>query len=220
MQTTYSRLTKVWDQGLALTGFKRGLQSFVRRLPIKLPKNAHVVEVGCGTGVVTTQLARKFPDAHITATDIDEKMLRQARVYTQKISSKQQGKVIFAESDAEMPQHIVYADGNQASLIKESYDLVVASAVLEHTNLSISIPALIALLKPGGLLLNIAMSSSVMGHLYGKVFHFTPLTTAEIIQHLVANDCTDIIEWPLQLSEFPACLTRVGILASKAFPRE
>ena len=44
-----------------------------------LPKRARVLELGCGTGILTCALAEALPDAQITAIDLDERLLAVAR---------------------------------------------------------------------------------------------------------------------------------------------
>ncbi len=44
-----------------------------------LPPRPRVLEVGCGTGVLTAALAAALPDAQITAIDLDERLLAAAR---------------------------------------------------------------------------------------------------------------------------------------------
>ncbi len=44
-----------------------------------LPPRARVLEIGCGTGILTAALAKALPDAQITAIDRDEHLLMEAR---------------------------------------------------------------------------------------------------------------------------------------------
>ncbi len=46
---------------------------------VKLPPNPHILELACGTGIVTRELLSALPSAHITATDLNEAMLDIAR---------------------------------------------------------------------------------------------------------------------------------------------
>lgn len=44
------------------------------------PPPTRILEVGCGTGILTSRLADRFPDAEIWALDLSEKMLDQAQM--------------------------------------------------------------------------------------------------------------------------------------------
>ena len=46
---------------------------------VKLPPNPRILELACGTGIVTRELLSSLPSAHITATDLNEAMLDIAR---------------------------------------------------------------------------------------------------------------------------------------------
>lgn len=47
---------------------------------LPLGENAHFLDAGCGTGRVTAELLRKFPNSRVTAVDASENMVREARV--------------------------------------------------------------------------------------------------------------------------------------------
>ena len=47
---------------------------------LPLPDNAYLLDAGCGTGRVTAELLRKFPNSRVTAVDASENMVRDARV--------------------------------------------------------------------------------------------------------------------------------------------
>ncbi|CAK4016311.1 Hypothetical predicted protein [Lecanosticta acicola] len=60
--------------------------------PLDSP-SAHVLELGCGAGVLTAELARRFPDTPILATDQSQGMLK-------KVDEQKLGKVETMELDA------------------------------------------------------------------------------------------------------------------------
>lgn len=63
---------------------------------VTLPKNAQVLDVGCGTGCLLNRLITKFPGIFAIGLDFSEEMLRQAR---QKYQEKVQ--LIFVSGNAE-----------------------------------------------------------------------------------------------------------------------
>lgn len=86
-----------------------------------------VIDAGCGTGASTTTLLKHFPDAHIIAFDIDERMVRSARRS-------------LAHEAADGRAHFVVADvGAGAVTTRAAADLVFSVAtfhwVLDHTQL-------------------------------------------------------------------------------------
>jgi ubiquinone/menaquinone biosynthesis C-methylase UbiE len=80
-----------------------------------LPPRARVLEVGCGTGVLTRALAVALPDARITAIDRDERLLAEAR------RRCPEGRIRFERQDAAT---LPYAT--------RSFDLAICRYVLMH----------------------------------------------------------------------------------------
>ena len=92
--------------------------------------NLKAVDLGCGTGELTRQLADKLPNSDVTGLDASEQMLEKA--------------VSFSTPSLHFTQ------GDQSQL-KDDWDLIFSNAALQwsenHTEL---IPTLYSRLKPGG----------------------------------------------------------------------
>jgi trans-aconitate 2-methyltransferase len=56
----------------------RPAADLIQRIPLERP--AHIVDLGCGTGNVTTLLRRIWPEARMTGVDASASMLERARV--------------------------------------------------------------------------------------------------------------------------------------------
>ncbi len=82
---------------------------------ISLPPRPRVLEVGCGTGILTSALAAALPTAQITAIDLDERLLAVAR------SRSAQASIRFERQDAAA---LPYAT--------RSFDLALCRYVLMH----------------------------------------------------------------------------------------
>lgn len=82
------------------------------------PEGSRVLEAGCGTGAQTVHLARLNPHVSITAIDVAESSLAQAR----------------ARIDAESLHNVVFqkADITRLTFEEESFDHVFVCFVLEH----------------------------------------------------------------------------------------
>lgn len=94
-----------------------------------------ILELGCGSGHLTSALIEKFPNAKIHATDASVNMVDIAR---QKINSDN---VSFYVMDAERPQ------------TNKKYDLIVSNMVVQwFENPAASIKGLLDLLNPNGAL--------------------------------------------------------------------
>lgn len=89
-------------------------QKLADLLPQSLPKRAKILEVGCGTGLLTQHLLNKYPQAQFHITDIAPAMLEKAR----QRCAGHQAEVHFSQMDAE---HLT-CDTN--------YDLIISSLCL------------------------------------------------------------------------------------------
>jgi len=89
-----------------------------------------VVDLGCGTGELTRQLAAKLPDSEVTGLDTSPQMLEKADSYAR--------------------PGLVFEQGDQAALTGE-WDLIFSNAALHWSeNHAELIPYLFNLLEPGG----------------------------------------------------------------------
>ena len=94
--------------------------------------NLKVIDLGCGTGNLTRELADKLPNSHVTGLDSSSQMLAAARA-----------------ASLSTP-NLVFEQGDQSTLTGE-WDLIFSNAALQwsenHTEL---IPHLFDILNPGG----------------------------------------------------------------------
>jgi trans-aconitate 2-methyltransferase len=97
---------------------------------VEMRPNLKVVDLGCGTGELTRQLADKLPDCHVTGLDSSPQMLEKAASFSS--------------------PNLVFVQGDQSQLTKE-WDLIFSNAALQwsgnHTEL---IPNLYRRLSQGG----------------------------------------------------------------------
>jgi ubiquinone/menaquinone biosynthesis C-methylase UbiE len=90
-----------------------GLERLIKVAVAVTPKR--IIEIGCGSGITTTILNERFPDAEIVAVDVDESQIARAK---KRLTSR---KVHFALGDA---TRLLYPD--------ESFDACFASYAFHH----------------------------------------------------------------------------------------
>ncbi len=119
--------------------FSRNHKQLMRRvlsccnLELKDLKGLKVLDAGCGTGEKSIFMARY--GAHVTAIDINENQLKQAKKNMEKYNVN----VNFVRDDLVNLKH------------NEKYDLIVCLGVLHHTpNMKRGLENLLNLLKPNG----------------------------------------------------------------------
>jgi SAM-dependent methyltransferase len=101
-----------------------------------LPLRSDILIAGCGTGREAAQLARWFPDAHITAIDLSEASIAYA-----------------AERCAGLGVEFKVADLHRIGELGRSFDLISTSGVLHHLpDAEAGWAALTSVLKPAGMM--------------------------------------------------------------------
>ncbi|HYV33946.1 MAG TPA: hypothetical protein VE973_03820 [Candidatus Limnocylindria bacterium] len=68
--TVYSsiaRVAKFYDFFAWVIGYKRSVNYFVDQLPFEENAKFNVLDAGCGTGIYTIAILKKYPRAQITA---------------------------------------------------------------------------------------------------------------------------------------------------------
>lgn len=78
LKNYYKWHAKVYD--LTRWSFLGGRTKLIRKINQKLQhlNNAHVLEIGCGTGYLLKKLAENNPNAHFTGVDLSQHMLQKA----------------------------------------------------------------------------------------------------------------------------------------------
>jgi len=100
--------------------------------------NLKVIDLGCGTGNLTRELADALPNSHVTGLDSSSQMLEKA------------ASLSTSSPSTSLRTSLVFEQGDQSTLTGE-WDLIFSNAALQwsenHTEL---IPHLFDKLKPGG----------------------------------------------------------------------
>ncbi|ALC39429.1 CG9249 [Drosophila busckii] len=124
----------------------------------KVLHGQRILEVGCGAGLLTEQLARL--DAHVTGIDLGEELVKTARAHLTDCSAELSSKVQYKMESIE--QH-TKSHG-------EHYDAVVVSEVLEHVEDKVALlQDCVRSLKPGGSIFITTMNQTLPMWLGGVV---------------------------------------------------
>jgi SAM-dependent methyltransferase len=104
----------------------------------RLPAGAHVLDVGCGPGTITVDLAARVPGGRVTGIDAAPDVLAEAR---QEADRRGQANVRFETGDA---YRLAYGDG--------TFDVVHAHQVLQHLSYPVrALAEMRRVCRPGGL---------------------------------------------------------------------
>lgn len=215
-QTPYGNIANIYDAlFLTLTGFKRGVEKFLDRTDFNLPRRSRLLDAGCGTGLITCYLAKRFPNAKIWATDIDLGMLR-AMEREMNQSGIDRKRISVARADLTAPERCQLLSSREVvSLTPASFDGIFVSGALEHVPLEPAIARLSRLLKPGGVFFNLWVRKNPAGAVLGMIYNFRPYGISEMRQACIKAGLEDIKVIKLSAEDFPANLSRIAIMARK-----
>ena len=124
-----------YDRVVALTTV--GLDKYwKRRLLERVPADAtSILDLACGTGIVTQKLHERAPNARIVGVDLTEEYLEVARAK-------------FADTDAD----ITFVHANAETMeVPGTFDVVVSSYLPKYVKPEILLDRIEGLLEPGGL---------------------------------------------------------------------
>ncbi|MHB8120345.1 MAG: class I SAM-dependent methyltransferase [Methanothrix sp.] len=145
----YDRHAKAYDlyQSAVVPGYQEMLDLVAEACWRYLPKEAKLIDLGCGTGNGTLAVLQKIPSARIYIIDGSERMVK---VASEKISC--------AHPNAILDCRVADLAGSdwQEGLEGEGYDAIISTLVLEHLpfdRYKATIAKCYSLLKPGGWLL-------------------------------------------------------------------
>lgn len=216
-RSPYGSVASFYDTVLTMSGFRRGVRQFLDRIDFGLPKNPKILDAGCGTGLLSLYLAKRFPEGEIIAFDIDRNMLGQFQEFMLSRYPELERRITIAEGDLSKPFNIhSYQTGAVLSFPEEHFDAVMVSGALEHVNLKESTKSLVTLIKKGGTFFNLSMKNNLFAAALRRVLHFHPYSVEELRDACNEAGLTDIVAVNLQITDFPANLSRLAIIAKKS----
>jgi SAM-dependent methyltransferase len=212
----YGRIAELYDTGLRVFGFKRGVEQFLQRVDWRLPRRPFMLDAGAGTGINSLWFLRRFPDSQVVAFDIDRQMLAVLARSARRLGEPRH-RLTVAHGDLRAPDHLTRLESGQTvTLAERRFDAIVVGAALEHVPLEATLERLTRLLRPGGLFLNMGIRPGPPGAMLARIYRFRPYTTGEILRRLGQLGLVDAEVLPFGPAEFPVNLTRIAVIARKA----
>lgn len=166
----YDRIARFYDLTFKVNGYGRSLDEYFKKHPLRLTRGAHILDAGCGTGLLTMALLRavRFP-VSITALDLSSTSVAAAR------------KALYYSDGRK--RDVTFTQGNLLSLpfADESMDLVVTAGALEYVPLVDGLNELARVIVPGGHLLHLPIHPGVAGKFLEILFRFKSHPPKDVI---------------------------------------
>ncbi len=205
MANVYSALIKVF-------GYERGARSFIDRLDLKFPEGARILDLCCGPGVVGLKLLERIPNSTLLATDLEKNFLK-ATLANARERGIDESRITVGVADVTYPDVVTLTDGTKLVLPSQSFDIVSIGASMGYSKDQIaSFKTMLRLLKPGGHLINLEMSTNIVGRLIGKWYSCRPLPT-DVMKRTFEAEGYTLRTIPFKLRDFPTNTTRIGLVA-------
>ncbi len=172
----YSTIAGFYDVALGLSGYWLAIESFVREIPYDESDRISVLDAGCGTGLYSFAILRKYPRATITAFDLNKEMVARFKSRLEKKShAKDRVRIFTADMCDPLPG------------IEETFDLVVTGGVLEYVEIERAVENLSQHLSNGGYFLNTSVRDNLWGRLAGRIYGFRPHARDRNIEAFTGN---------------------------------
>ena len=188
VKEVYEKRAKWYDGLITLLGYSAARKVILRKLPLETPSK--ILDLGCGTGLATGVLLKRFPNARITGLDLSEEMLKLYKVNFPTVQ------VLLGDFNKE---NVFHTFPSQKPVKIGAFDLIISTgAVSEYGDLNKAIPLTYKLLKKGGVFVNIGVENNILGRLIAKVWYFTPTSREKFITSCKNAGFSDV-----QLLPFP-----------------
>lgn len=181
-KNVYSHISKVaniYDFFSYITGYRQSIEYFVRQLPFEISAPIKVLDAGCGTGPYTFAILKIFPNAKVTAFDLDKGLVKHLKEKVQRNNLNDRVSVFTADIQGELSE-----------IENEKFDLIITSGVLVYVPHEKTVRNLSRFLVLGGYFFNSPNRDSAWGRFICKLYNCKPYPKEENISVFVKNGFT------------------------------
>lgn len=195
-QILYSKISDLYDIGLWLNGYKGAANFIVGKLPFKTNYSFKILDAGCGSGLYSIAILKKFPNAQIVAFDLNQGM-------TEKMKSN------LIRHGYESRATVFVGDVlENINTSERNFDLVITGGVLEYVAIDKAVQNLARYLRNEGYFLNSPVRDNWLGKLLAKWFGFTPHSSEKNISAFEQNGLNLLKSVKIPLRFFPISLIK------------
>ena len=205
----YNKRAALYDKLLSKLRYHTTLKSILGLIKLEIPQNAKILDMGCGTGLATEVLIKRFISSKITGLDCSEEMLS---LYQKKFPDVN---VIIGDFNKKQ-NFSLFVSRKPIFIEPNSFDLIVSTgAVSEYGNVEKVIPFIYSILKNKGIFINIGIKKNVMSLVTGKIWHYKAVGKKEFISVCKNNGFSKIYSMKISWNHFPTNITKFAIKTEK-----
>ena len=205
----YNKRARVYDILLGKTRYHYSVRAILESIKLEICSNPNILEIGCGTGLASEILIKRFPEAKITCVDYSESMLYLYKTRFPKT------RIIVGDFNKGDNFH-EFESEKKAQLDANSFDLIVSTgAVSEYGDKDKVIPFIYKLLKKESIFINIGIRKNVMGLVTGRLWRYKPIGKRELIRICRIVGFSKINTARLSWNHFPSNITKFVLKAVK-----
>lgn len=189
--STIGQITLFYDFSAWATGYKKSVEYFVSQLPFSENDSIKVLDAGCGTGLYSFAVLKKYKNAKITAFDLNEKLVNHFKA-----------KVLKNKLDNRIRVFTADIRGQLLEIENEKFDLIITAGVLVYVPHEETVRNLSRFLISGGYFFNSPNRDSVWGRFICKLYACKPYPKTENISVFEKNGFT--LEKDIKVPNTPA----------------
>ena len=167
------------------------------RISVEVPKNAKILDVGCGTGMSSLPLVKRFPEADVTGVDFSESMIKEY------ISNFPNAKAVIGDFNDDKTLRL-YPLGESIAFPDSYFDIVISSGALsEYGNLKKAMPFIYSKIKKSGVLINVGINDGSLNKITGFFWKYSATGKKKLFEACKGQGFGDIEYFKIPLRFFP-----------------
>ncbi|HMM81466.1 MAG TPA: methyltransferase domain-containing protein [Pyrinomonadaceae bacterium] len=198
----YDRIADVQNLAMKINGYRDSVKKYLRQLDLKTDQASHVLDAGCGTGLVSLA----FRDANIkfktlTGLDLSHNSLSVARDESANLRKK---------------AHLVnFVQANVLNMpfVDRTFDLVLMCGVLEYVPLSEGLAEVARVMKKGSQLVLLPVKPSIVGSVLELLYNFK-IHPIEAVLEAVKQNFHIVGSYDFPITR-PISWSKTGVLLEK-----
>jgi len=163
----FEKFPRLYDLIIEVFGYKKTVRRFMKRFE----SNGIILDLGCGSGLLSVCMAKNNRNCSVIAIDKSDGLL----------------KILKNQLDREGVKNmeIIRSDLSQGLPIKNNtLDFVITSGLIEYVDYDDLFNEVYRSLKMNGRFLILAIKNNVFGRFLGKIFGFRPCNLRDILDML------------------------------------